>query len=89
MSLEPRQISDSNSSRGSLTTKMVAALKTVIAPKQIVAEFEGIAGPIMDRIVQNERESRTLSQTRDLLLPRLMSGELRVVEADRVVEAAQ
>jgi len=79
---ELRQISDSNSSRGSLTTKMVAALKTLIAPKQIVAAFEGIAGPIMDRIVQNERESRTLAQTRDLLLPRLMSGELRVADLD-------
>jgi type I restriction enzyme S subunit len=34
--------------------------------------------PIIARIIQNERESRTLAQTRDLLLPRLMSGELRV-----------
>lgn len=81
---ELRQISDSNSSRGSLTTKMVAALTTVIAPKQIVLAFEGIAGPILDRIVQNERESRTLAQTRDLLLPRLMSGELRVTAGEVV-----
>lgn len=29
--------------------------------------------PLIDRIVRNELESRTLAQTRDLLLPRLMS----------------
>ena len=32
------------------------------------------------RIESNERESRTLAQTRDLLLPRLMSGELRLAD---------
>jgi type I restriction enzyme, S subunit len=31
-------------------------------------------------------ESRTLAQTRDLLLPKLMSGEIRVREAERMVE---
>ena len=34
----------------------------------------------------NERESRTLAQTRDLLLPRLMSGALRVAGAERRLE---
>ena len=32
-------------------------------------------------------ESRSLSQTRDLLLPKLMSGEIRFREAERTVEA--
>jgi type I restriction enzyme S subunit len=34
----------------------------------------------------NKAESLTLAQTRDLLLPRLMSGELRVAEAERLAE---
>ncbi|SHF47159.1 hypothetical protein SAMN05444279_1595, partial [Ruegeria intermedia] len=42
--------------------------------------------PMLERIIANERESRTLAQTRDLLLPRLMSGELRVAEAEKIVE---
>jgi len=43
--------------------------------------------PIFERICSNVEESRTLAQTRDLLLPRLMSGELRVAGAERAVEA--
>ena len=37
--------------------------------------------PMMDGIISNARESRALTQTRDLLLPKLMSGEIRVLEA--------
>lgn len=36
----------------------------------------------------NQSESATLAATRDLLLPRLMSGELRVKDAERAVEEA-
>jgi type I restriction enzyme S subunit len=39
---------------------------------------------MLDRIRSNVLESRTLAQTRDLLLPRLMSGELRVAGAERL-----
>ena len=37
----------------------------------------------------NQAESRTLAATRDLLLPKLMSGEIRVRDAERLAEAAQ
>jgi len=40
---------------------------------------------LMKKSEANERESRTLAQTRDLLLPRLMSGALRVAGADRLI----
>jgi len=44
--------------------------------------------PLYERIEKNELESRTLAQTRDLLLPKLMSGKLRVGEAEGIVEGA-
>jgi type I restriction enzyme S subunit len=43
---------------------------------------------MFDRIVANELETRTLTQTRDFLLPKLMSGEIRLKDAERIVEAA-
>ncbi len=43
--------------------------------------------PIFDRIIGNAYESRTLAQTRDLLLPKLMSGEIRLAEAEKELEA--
>ena len=44
--------------------------------------------PLMDRVIANARASRTLAQTRDLLLPRLMSGEIRLREAEKAMQGA-
>jgi type I restriction enzyme, S subunit len=63
-------------------------LPVVVPSDPVLRTFDAIAKPLYERIAKNERESRTLAQTRDLLLPRLMSGELRVAEAERAVEAA-
>jgi len=38
-----------------------------------------------DQIVQRRIEALTLAKTRDLLLPKLISGELRVKDAERVI----
>ena len=48
-------------------------------PTESVAQaFQNAAGPTLDRIVVNIYESRTLAAQRDALLPKLVSGELRV-----------
>ena len=43
--------------------------------------------PMMDKIIANAHESRALAQTRDLLLPKLISGEIRAPQAEKLVEA--
>jgi type I restriction enzyme S subunit len=40
--------------------------------------FGTILDPIFEQIASSERESRTLAETRDTLLPKLMSGKIRV-----------
>lgn len=57
-------------------------LPVVVATDPVLHAFNAITKPLYERIAKNERESRTLAQTRDLLLPRLMSGELRVADLD-------
>jgi type I restriction enzyme S subunit len=49
--------------------------------------YEGLAAPLDDQIERNERESRYLAQLRDTLLPKLISGELRVPDVDKFMEA--
>ena len=44
--------------------------------------------PMMDRIIANAFESRAVAKTRDILLPKLMFGEIRVGEVKKAVEAA-
>jgi type I restriction enzyme S subunit len=53
----------------------------------ILEAFDAVTVPIFRHIVENERESHTLTQARDLLLPQLHSGELRVSDADRIAGA--
>ena len=63
-------------------------LPVIMPDDAILKAFDALAKPIYQRISQNEKESRTLAQTRDLLLPRLMSGELRIAQARTLEEVA-
>jgi type I restriction enzyme, S subunit len=51
--------------------------------------FQSAEDPLFGKIVSSIHESRTLAATRDLLLPKLMSGEIRVKDAERIAEAAK
>jgi len=46
--------------------------------KKFAAEYTAIVRPMVEKIQHNIEESRTLAALRDALLPRLMSGEVRV-----------
>ena len=58
------------------------AAKTVCPSDDAWALMGEIMEPIMQKTIQNDLENRTLSATRDLLLPKLMSGELRLRDAE-------
>ncbi len=53
-------------------------LEVVSGSASVFQAFESAVYPLLKRNLANHLESRTLAQTRDLLLPKLMSGELRV-----------
>lgn len=50
----------------------------IIPPIEKALEFSKIAKPILEKISAHNTQIRSLSKTRDELLPRLMSGEVRV-----------
>ncbi|AHE57330.1 hypothetical protein NX02_28775 [Sphingomonas sanxanigenens DSM 19645 = NX02] len=61
------------------------ALRTVNAltgTPAIFQAFERFASPIMEQMLANRLASRSLAGTRDALLPKLMSGKIRVAEAE-------
>ncbi|HQH54759.1 MAG TPA: restriction endonuclease subunit S, partial [Candidatus Hydrogenedentes bacterium] len=53
-----------------------------------IAAFDDLTQQLYLRRHQNRTESRTVAALRDTLLPKLLSGELRVNEAEKFVEAA-
>lgn len=79
---ELRVISNSNSIRGSLTTKMIGSLSIPKADITQIRQFSDYAWPIVKAVENNLHENRRLAVMRDTLLPRLMSGELDVSALD-------
>jgi len=68
---------------GHVTMRDMKDLQVVLPPDEILEAFHRIAGPLLDRVYCNMVESHTLTQLRDTLLPKLISGELRVPDAER------
>jgi type I restriction enzyme S subunit len=66
----------------------MARYEVVLPNPEVATRFEEITKPWRDRIVEIAHENRTLAALRDTLLPKLMSGELRVGEAREQVEDA-
>ncbi|NML09201.1 restriction endonuclease subunit S [Sphingobium sp. AR-3-1] len=56
---------------------------TVCPPGPSITAMSEVMQPLWDRMIHCELENRTLAETRDYLLPRLMSGTVRVVPQDR------
>ncbi|MBI1209742.1 MAG: restriction endonuclease subunit S [Azospirillum sp.] len=69
-----------------LNSTQVKSLTTLMPPVKIVSRFNSLVEPIITEVLANCKESRTLAQLRDLLLPKLMSGEIRLKDAEKVVE---
>ncbi len=65
---------------GSLSKQKFKSIPVIAPPKFIVETFEKQVSAIDDLIKNNVLESRTLAELRDTLLPKLISGELRVPE---------
>jgi type I restriction enzyme S subunit len=63
-------------------------LEIVIPDGRVMSEFTKLVRPWLAQITQNRRELETLSVLRDRLLPKLLSGELRVKQAEKFVATA-
>jgi type I restriction enzyme S subunit len=75
---EMRSLSDSHSSRGSLTTKLLASMPVILPTKELVLSFDKLIKSMLTQQVKNLKETKILKETRDALLPKLLSGEIDV-----------
>jgi type I restriction enzyme S subunit len=69
-----------------ITTSTFSASKTLLIPDALLSCFESTAGPLFHRILAGTQQAQTLIQLRDTLLPRLISGQLRLPEAQAQIE---
>ena len=66
--------------------KAMGQYRLCLPPEEVVCAFQDIAQSFLDRLNENVHQIVTLTQVRDLLLPKLTSGELRIVSPEAVLE---
>jgi type I restriction enzyme S subunit len=71
-----------------ISKKAFRPIPALVPPPEVVQEFAEVAGALFDRLIENEKQAQTLATLRDTLLPRLISGQLRLPEAQATFDAA-
>jgi len=69
-----------------ITTKTFETTPVLLVPPRNLVVFEETVAGVFARVRKNLMQSRTLAALRDTLLPKLLSGEIRVSEAEEIVE---
>src|SRR3989338_2893979 len=71
---------------GSVTKTDVQNFSIIIPQTEVILRFNEVVFPMDETIKNNEMQSLTLASILDTLLPKLLSGEIRVKDAERFVE---
>ncbi len=71
-----------------LSRGKLALLKLVIPTAHVLQAFDEIVVPLRERFAANLEKAQTLATLRDTLLPRLISGQLRLPQAEAMLEEA-
>ncbi|WP_274642435.1 restriction endonuclease subunit S [Pseudomonas serbica] len=69
-----------------ITRDTMAGVSIIYPDEQIICEFESAVSPVMEKIKENLKQTQTLTQLRDTLLPRLISGQLCLPEVEASIE---
>ena len=78
-------VTGTSKSHQRVSSKALLTREVLVAESQVLNAFDQVVRLFTDRMLSNRRETRTLTQTRDLLLPKLMSGEIRLRDAEKAV----
>jgi hypothetical protein len=79
---------DSGTILNSLNVRSIPKLRLFLPPVELISAFESLVRPIRARMEELLKEQTTLTAFRDTLLPKLISDELRVPDAEALVAEA-
>jgi type I restriction enzyme S subunit len=74
-----KQFEDSGTVFGSIGKDDFKKIESIIPPSGLIEKFQERVKDIDDKIFSNTVQIRTLTQLRDTLLPKLMSGEASLI----------
>ncbi|WP_324035308.1 restriction endonuclease subunit S [Aeromonas caviae] len=79
----------SGSAQQNLNKGLIESHSLVLPPNEVLNAYEESAGALLDCWIANAQQAQTLATLRDTLLPRLISGQLRLPEAKAMVREVQ
>lgn len=74
------------SAQPNASAQALASARAVFPSEAVASQFGDVLAPLDSRIAANGRENTVLAELRDYLLPKLLSGEIRVKEAEHLLE---
>ena len=74
------------SAQANVSSKSICGIQIPLPTRDLLSLFSATTEPLLSRFLFCHRESEILSSLRDALLPRLISGELRVFDAEKMLE---
>jgi type I restriction enzyme S subunit len=78
----------SGSVQANMNARVIVGASLVVPSESLCREYCRAVSPLRQKIAANLRDSHTLGSLRDTLLPKLLSGEIRLKRAEGSVEAA-
>ncbi len=85
---EIEELGEGSTGQTELSRTRLGELKVITPPRPLQQAFGEAVNSLFLRISENELQSRTLATLRDTLLPKLLSGELRVTSLEQTLEEA-
>jgi type I restriction enzyme S subunit len=85
---EIEALGEGSTGQTELSRARLGALEFLMPPRQLREHFDSIVSGFRLHAKHNDVQSHTLAQIRDALLPKLLSGELRVPDAEAITDDA-
>ncbi|MGH1676944.1 restriction endonuclease subunit S [Enterococcus avium] len=70
--------------QANLSLSEIKKMKIVVPPKEVISSFTIVIDNLYSNIISTDREKNNLEELRDLLLPKLLSGEIELPEDEEV-----
>ena len=82
-------VTGTSNSHQRVRPEQLGEIRVFAASEKAIEAFSALVRISMEQVLQNRMQSRSLVDLRDALLPKLISGELRLPDAERIVGAVQ
>jgi type I restriction enzyme S subunit len=77
---EIESMGEGSTGQTELNRGKLAALKLIVPPTEVLTQFDEVTLGLRERFSKNQTQAQTLATLRDTVLPRLVSGQLRITD---------